>query len=102
MGKGYELEKRVLAMISEQYEGIYQLNLADKKVICIYDGRDAWGPDDVLDRDIWRDRLVGLCHPEDKENLQSVLAEDSLFLLGKKEAKTDKISRDFCCQRKIL
>ena len=95
MGKGYELEKRVLAMISEQYEGIYQLNLADKKVICIYDGRDAWGPDDVLDRDIWRDRLVGLCHPEDKENLQSVLAEDSLFLLGKKEAKTDKISRDF-------
>ena len=52
MGKGYELEKRVLAMISEQYEGIYQLNLADKKVICIYDGRDAWGPDDVLDRDI--------------------------------------------------
>ena len=95
MGKGYELGKRVLAMISEQYEGIYQLNLADKKVICIYDGRDAWGPDDVLDRDIWRDRLVGLCHPEDKENLQSVLAEDSLFLLGKKEAKTDKISRDF-------
>lgn len=95
MGKGYELEKRVLAMISEQYEGIYQLNLADKKVICIYDGRDAWGPDDVLDRDIWRDRLVGLCHPEDKENLQPVLAEDSLFLLGKKEAKTDKISRDF-------
>ena len=95
MGKGYELAKRVLAMISEQYEGIYQLNLADKKVICIYDGRDAWGPDDVLDRDIWRDRLVGLCHPEDKENLQSVLAEDSLFLLGKKEAKTDKISRDF-------
>ena len=95
MGKGYELEKRVLAMISEQYEGIYQLNLADKKVICIYDGRDAWGPDDVLDRDIWRDRLVGLCHPEDKENLESVLAEDSLFLLGKKEAKTDKISRDF-------
>ena len=95
MGKGYELEKRVLAMISEQYEGIYQLNLADKKVICIYDGRDAWGTDDVLDRDIWRDRLVGLCHPEDKENLQSVLAEDSLFLLGKKEAKTDKISRDF-------
>lgn len=95
MGKGYELEKRVLAMISEQYEGIYQLNLADKKVICIYDGRDAWEPDDVLDRDIWRDRLVGLCHPEDKENLQSVLAEDSLFLLGKKEAKTDKISRDF-------
>lgn len=58
MGKGYELEKRVLAMISEQYEGIYQLNLADKKVICIYDGRDAWGTDDVLDRDIWRDRLV--------------------------------------------
>lgn len=95
MGKGYELEKRVLAMISQQYEGIYQLNLADKKVICIYDGRDAWGTDDVLDRDIWRDRLVGLCHPEDKENLQSVLAEDSLFLLGKKEAKTDKISRDF-------
>ena len=95
MGKGYELEKRVLAMISEQYEGIYQLNLADKKVICIYDGRDAWGPDDVLDRDIWRDRLVGLCDPEDKENLQSVLAEDSLFLLGKKEAKTHKISRDF-------
>ena len=41
------------------------------------------------------DRLVGLCHPEDKENLQSVFAEDSLFLLGKKEAKTDKISRDF-------
>lgn len=95
MGKGYELEKRVLAMISEQYEGIYQLNLADKKVICIYDGRDAWGTDDVLDRDIWRDRLVGLCHSEDKENLQSVLAEDSLLLLGKKEAKTDKISRDF-------
>ena len=59
MGKGYELEKRVLAMISEQYEGIYQLNLADKKVICIYDGRDAWGTDDVLDRDIWIDRLVG-------------------------------------------
>lgn len=95
MGKGYELEKRVLTMISEQYEGIYQLNLADKKVICIYDGRDAWGTDDVLDRDIWRDRLVGLCHSEDKENLQSVLAEDSLLLLGKKGAKTDKISRDF-------
>ena len=95
MDKGYELEKRVLAMISEQYEGIYQLDLSDKKVICIYDGRDALGEDAVLNRDIWVDRLVGLCHPEDKENLQSVLAEDSLFLLGKKEAKTDNISKDF-------
>lgn len=95
MDKGYELEKRVLAMISEQYEGIYQLDLSDKKVICIYDGRDALGEDAVLNRDIWVERLVGLCHPEDKENLQSVLAEDSLFLLGKKEAKTDNISKDF-------
>lgn len=95
MDKGYELEKRVLAMISEQYEGIYQLDLSDKKVICIYDGRDALGEDAVLNRDIWVERLVGLCHPEDKENLQSVLAEDSLFLLGKKEAKDGQYQQGF-------
>ena len=43
MNKNYELEKRVLTIVSRQFEGIYHINLDDKAVTCVYDIKDEAG-----------------------------------------------------------
>lgn len=91
MGKGYELEKRVLTMISRQFEGIYQINLDDKNVTCIYDVKNEVGEGSILPLDGWKRMLIEVCHFEDRENLEKLLAEDSLFLCIKKQKESSEL-----------
>lgn len=79
MGKGYELEKRVLAMISKQFEGIYQINMDDKSATCVYDVKNELGEENVLLLDDWLHMLLDDCYSEDREELEKLLSEDALF-----------------------
>ena len=87
MNKNYELEKRVLTIVSRQFEGIYQINLDDKAVTCVYDIKDEAGEGKVVPLDSWLDMLNKFCYCEDKENLGRLLAVDSLFQYKSPERK---------------
>ena len=98
MDKNYELEKRVLTMVSRQFEGIYQINLDDKAVTCVYDVKDEAGEGKVRSLDSWLDMLNKFCYCEDKENLGRFLAVDSLFQCIKAQKESDKpynLRRDY-------
>lgn len=88
MGKGYELEKRVLAMISKQFEGIYQINMDDKSATCVYDVKNELGEENVLSLDDWLHMLLDDCYFEDREELEKLLSEDALSqcIKGKRES----------------
>ncbi len=98
MNKNYELEKRVLTIVSRQFEGIYQINLDDKAVTCVYDIKDEAGEGKVVPLDSWLDMLNKFCYCEDKENLGRLLAVDSLFQCIKAQKESDKpynLRRDY-------
>ena len=62
MDKNYELEKRVLTMVSRQFECIYQINLDEMAVTCVYDVKDEAGEGKVLSLDGWLDMLNKFCY----------------------------------------
>ncbi len=91
MGKNYELEKKVLAMISKQFDGIYQINMDDKSVTCIYDVKNELEEGNVLSLDDWLQILLEDCYPEDREELEKLLSEDAPSLYGKEQRESNEL-----------
>lgn len=98
MSERYGLEKRVLRMVSRQFDGIYQINLDDKSVTFVYDVKNEADGGRVLPLDNWLRMLISFCYCEDKENLEKLLAEDSLFQCLETQRKSDRpysLRRDY-------
>ena len=51
-------------MVSRQFECIYQINLDEMAVTCVYDVKDEAGEGKVLSLDGWLDMLNKFCYCE--------------------------------------
>lgn len=87
MDEYLESENRILRMLLSQYVGIYQLNMNDKKVLCLQDGERALDISKTVGLDVWMQRLVDSCHCEDRDKLLDLVSDNALekFADGQEE-----------------
>ena len=87
MDEYLESEDRILRMLLSQYVGIYQLNMNDKKVLCLQDGERALDISKTVGLDVWMQRLVDSCHCEDRDKLLDLVSDNALekFADGQEE-----------------
>ena len=69
MENDLELEDRILTMLSTQYEGIYQIDIDNDSVLCIYNRGNKFKKDGNVELEQWVQRMVDRCHYEDRGGL---------------------------------
>lgn len=78
MDEGLELEDRILKLLSSQYAGIYQVDMSDRKVLCLHEGERAIDMNNTIELDAWIQKMTDSCHCDDRENLDSLISETAL------------------------
>lgn len=78
MDERLELEDRILRMLTSQYVGIYQIDIAARKVMCLHNEERALDMDEAIELDNWIQRMVDSCHCEDRKKLDGLISYEAL------------------------
>lgn len=77
MDERLELEDRILRMLTSQYVGIYQIDIAARKVMCLHNEERALDMDEAIELDNWIQRMVDSCHCEDRKKLDGLISYEA-------------------------
>ena len=78
MDERLELEDRILRMLTSQYVGIYQIDIAARKVMCLHNEERALDMDEAIELDNWIQRMVDSCNCEDRKKLDGLISYEAL------------------------
>ena len=94
MENDLELEDRILTMLSTQYEGIYQIDIDNDSVLCIYNRGNKFKKDGNVELEQWVQRMVDRCHYEDRGRLLDLISVEAVKGFGSNdEFKNNFLSR---------
>lgn len=82
MENDLELEDRILTMLSTQYEGIYQIDIDNDSVLCIYNRGNKFKKDGNVELEQWVQRMVDRCHYEDRGRLLDLISVEAVKGFG--------------------
>ena len=91
MENDLELEDRILTMLSTQYEGIYQIDIDNDSVLCIYNRGNKFKKDGNVELEQWVQRMVDRCHYEDRSRLLDLISVEAVKGFGSNDEFKKKL-----------
>ena len=91
MENDLELEDRILTMLSTQYEGIYQIDIDNDSVLCIYNRGNKFKKDGNVELEQWVQRMVDRCHYEDRGRLLDLISVEAVKGFGSNDEFKKKL-----------
>ena len=91
MENDLELEDRILTMLSTQYEGIYQIDIDNDSVLCIYNRGNKFKKDGNVELEQWVQRMVDRCHYEDRGRLLDLISVEAVKGFGSNDEFNKKL-----------
>lgn len=92
MNERFELEDRILKMVSGQYEGIYQIDVEKNRVFLVDFSNQELGETKSIRLDNWIQEMVDNCHCEDRDSLLELISQAAISSYSNSGIK--KVSRD--------
>lgn len=91
MENDLELEDRILTMLSTQYEGIYQIDIDNDSVLCIYNRGNKFKKDGNVELEQWVQRMIDRCHYEDRGRLLDLISVEAVKGFGSNDEFKKKL-----------